>query len=114
EPPLCFACKQGDAEIHRFPQFRRNVRQHREAPGYMESADADLRALGAQLPGDIHRARILIGLDADQAHEATTPADPACDAAGGGRRVWLWPRAASSIPPAGPTPRRSMQSSARP
>ena len=32
----------------------------------MESADADLQALGAELPGEVDRARILVRLDADE------------------------------------------------
>ena len=74
ESPLRLAREQGDAEIHRFLQLRRHLRQHRDAAADMEAADADRDARCAQRPGDIHRARKLIGLHADQANQPAAPA----------------------------------------
>ncbi len=67
---FAFAGIEHDAEIECLLQFRRDFRQHRDDAADMEAADRD-RDIGlAELAGDIERARILIGLNADQRDEA--------------------------------------------
>ena len=70
EPALLgFPREQRDAERLRVCQFGRHFRQHREAAGDMESADANLEARGAKLTRKIDRARELVRLDADDADQ---------------------------------------------
>jgi hypothetical protein len=59
-----------DAEILGLPDLRRNLRQHGQAAADMEAADAHLDVGGAQAPGNIQGARILVRLDPDHADQA--------------------------------------------
>ena len=73
ESAFSLARKQRDPEIHRFTQICRQVRQHREAPAHVESADANRDAGCAQRTGDVHGARKLISLDTHQTDERAAP-----------------------------------------
>src|ERR1700677_2038049 len=65
-----FACEQRYAEIARLDEFRRERLQHRDAAADVEAADRDRDAFGPESPRDRHRARKLVGLNADQADDA--------------------------------------------
>ena len=64
------AGEQRDAHIERLLQVRADGIEHRQHAGDVKAADDDRDARGAQRLGDMQRARILIGLHADQADEA--------------------------------------------
>ena len=68
--------EQRDAERERVLHLRRHLRQHREASADVESAERDLDSGGAQLARDIDRARELVGLHADQQHDAAVRVAP--------------------------------------
>ncbi len=70
---LRLAGEETDAERLRLAQIGRELREHRQTAADMEAADRDLDAGGAQLARDVHRARELVGLHADQTHEAIHP-----------------------------------------
>jgi hypothetical protein len=67
QPTLRLTGEQRDTKVLRLPDIGRQLRQHRQATGYMETADTHLDAAGAQLPGDVEGTRELIGLHADDA-----------------------------------------------
>jgi len=69
-PPLDLAREQTDAQPLRLAQIGRQLGQHRQATADVKAADGDLHAGGAQLAGDVDGARKLVGLHADQAHQA--------------------------------------------
>ena len=69
EASLRFTGEERDAELHRVAKLRRNVRQHREATADVKPADADRDPGGDERPGDVHGARELVGLHADEADE---------------------------------------------
>jgi hypothetical protein len=64
------AGEQRYAEITRLDEFRRERLQHRDAAADVEAADRDRDAFGPESPRDRHRARELVGLNADQADDA--------------------------------------------
>jgi len=66
---LGLAGKEGDAELLRLPNIGRQLRQHGDAAGDVEAADADLQAGGQELPGKVDGARKLVRLDADEADQ---------------------------------------------
>ena len=49
--------------------LRRHLRQHRDAAGDVEAADADRQAGGEERPGEVDRAGELVRLDADEADQ---------------------------------------------
>jgi hypothetical protein len=71
---LGLAREQRDAQIHRFLELRRQIRQHGKATGDVKTADADLHAGRAQAACDIHGAWILVGLHSHQGHQAAAAA----------------------------------------
>ena len=66
----------GLARENRNAEFARKVKvdrlaiEHRQAAGDVKAADGDVDAGSAERPGDVQRARILIGLHADQPDHA--------------------------------------------
>jgi hypothetical protein len=69
-PALALAGVEGDAQIKRFLQLGRWLRQHGQHAADMEPADDHGKPGRAELAGDIDRARELVGLHAHQAHKA--------------------------------------------
>ena len=70
EPALLgLAGEERDAELLRLADLRRHLRQHGDAAGDVEAADADRQAGGEERPREIDRARKLVGLHADQADQ---------------------------------------------
>ncbi len=67
EPPFGFAGKQADAEPAGCFEIGRQLRQHRKATRHVKPADRDLDAGFAEPCSQIHRARELVRLHADQA-----------------------------------------------
>ena len=67
EPALLgLAGKERNAERLGFAHFRRHFRQHGDAAGNVEAADADRQPGGKERPREIDGARKLVGLHADQ------------------------------------------------
>jgi hypothetical protein len=90
EPPLGLAGEERDAQRLCLAQLGRHVGQHRQRARDMEAADADLHAALAQPARDVHRARILVRLHADQPdHAAVGARDEARDALGADAGVGL-------------------------
>ncbi len=116
QPPLGLAGEQGDAQVDRLVQLRRQVRQHRDAAADVEAADADRDARGAQRPRDIDGARKLVGLHADQADQPATAAGPDLrgSASLGRMRVLVSSQTVIRISTSSPSTLRCAQSSARP
>ncbi len=70
EPALLrFPGEQRNAERLRLLEFGRHFRKHGDAARNVKAADADRNALGAELAGDVERARILVRLYADDADQ---------------------------------------------
>jgi len=70
EPSLLrLACEERDSERLRLFQLRRQLGQHCEAPRDVEAADADRNPFGAELPGDVEGARVLVRLHPDDADQ---------------------------------------------
>ncbi len=76
---LGFAGEHRNAERLRLDDLRGKLRQHGEAAGDMEAAEADLIARRAKLTRDIHGARKLVRLHPDDADQR--PAAPALEVA---------------------------------
>ncbi len=64
------AGEQMDAEIERFLQVGRQSRQHGDAAGHMKAAHDHGQPQRAEFSAEIERARILVGLHADQPDHA--------------------------------------------
>ena len=72
-----------DAKIHRLLELWRDGREHGDRARHMEPANDDINAERAEAARQIHCARILIGLHADQPHNAGAgPGYVACDSLG--------------------------------
>jgi hypothetical protein len=69
-----FPGKQRDPHVEGLLQVGRRRGEHRKHAGDMEPADDDRDAGGAQRPGDVEGARILVGLHAHEADEAEVAA----------------------------------------
>ncbi len=59
-----------DAHVERFLQVGHQIGEHGEQAGHVEAADDHRHAGRTKRPRDIERARILIGLHADQPDKA--------------------------------------------
>lgn len=70
EPVFSLAGIEHDAKVHRLLQLWRNGWQHRESARDVEPTDGDIDASCAEPAGQVHRARVLVGLHADQPHHA--------------------------------------------
>ena len=88
---LRLAGEQAAAHVERDLQVGLHLRQHGEAAGDVEAADHHLDAGLAQRTGDIERARELVRLHADEAHqpEAVVVADTRDDVLGLDPRIGL-------------------------
>jgi len=71
-PVLAFAGKQRAAHIERFLQRTRDLRQHRQHAGYVETADYHGNAGLTQRTREIERVGKLVRLHADKADHAKT------------------------------------------
>src|SRR5208282_789998 len=71
-PVLAFAGKQRAAHVERFLQRRRDLRQHRQHAGYVETANHHGNAGLTQRTREIKRVGKLVRLHADQADHAKT------------------------------------------
>ena len=69
EAPLRLPGEQGDSEVERLFQRIRRLGQHGEATRDVEAADADRNARRAQGTRDVHDARKLVRLHADETDE---------------------------------------------
>ena len=63
---LGLAGEERDAELLRLAHVLRHLRQHGDAAGDVEAADADRQPGGQELPRQVDGARKLVGLHADQ------------------------------------------------
>ncbi len=86
---LGLAGEERDAHVHRLLQLRRDAAEHRQAARNVKAAEAHLNSSGAQRAGDVQRARKLVGLHADQHHQAALAGQRARDAPRTDARVVL-------------------------
>jgi len=71
-----FAGEQRDAEVARFLKIARQLGQHRDTAGDVETAHHHRNSMRAELPAEVKRARKLVGLHADQSdHPAAARAN---------------------------------------